>query len=38
MIASTESSHKKLLVNAEKTVGAKLNEAEVKIAEIQKVG
>ncbi|OEL28372.1 hypothetical protein BAE44_0010611 [Dichanthelium oligosanthes] len=31
-----KSSHKKLLVNAEKTVGAQLNDAEVKIAEVQK--
>ena len=34
----TESSHKKLLVNAEKTVGAQINDAETKIAEVQKVG
>ncbi|CAL4916594.1 unnamed protein product [Urochloa decumbens] len=31
-----KSSHKKLLVSAEKTVGAQLNDAEVKIAEVQK--
>ncbi|CAN6288250.1 unnamed protein product [Urochloa humidicola] len=31
-----KSSHKKLLVNAEKTVGTQLNDAEVKIAEVQK--
>lgn len=29
-------SHKKLLVNAEKTVGAQINDAETKIAEVQK--
>lgn len=34
----TESSHKKLLVSAEKTVGAQINDAEIKIAEVQKVG
>ncbi|GJN20573.1 hypothetical protein PR202_gb07965 [Eleusine coracana subsp. coracana] len=33
-----KSSHKKLLVNAEKTVGAQLNDAESKIAEVQKRG
>uniref|UniRef100_A0A804PF56 Desynaptic2 n=1 Tax=Zea mays TaxID=4577 RepID=A0A804PF56_MAIZE len=31
-----KSSHKKLLANAEKTVGAQLNDAETKIAEVQK--
>ncbi|XP_006661760.1 meiosis-specific protein PAIR3 [Oryza brachyantha] len=31
-----KASHKKLLQNAEKTVGAQLNDAETKIAEIQK--
>ncbi|TVU30997.1 hypothetical protein EJB05_22659, partial [Eragrostis curvula] len=31
-----KSSHKKLLVNAEKTVGVQLNDAESKIAEVQK--
>ncbi|KAG2646224.1 hypothetical protein PVAP13_2KG495900 [Panicum virgatum] len=31
-----ESSHKKLLANAEKTVGAQLNDAETNIAEVQK--
>ncbi|CAD6247869.1 unnamed protein product [Miscanthus lutarioriparius] len=31
-----KSSHKKLLVNAEKTVGAQINDAETKIAEVQK--
>ncbi|PAN47576.1 hypothetical protein PAHAL_9G256000 [Panicum hallii] len=29
-------SHKKLIVNAEKSIGAQLNDAEVKIAEVQK--
>jgi hypothetical protein len=38
LIASTELSHKKLIVNAEKSIGAQLNDAEVKIAEVQKVG
>jgi hypothetical protein len=38
MIVSTGSSHKKLLVNVEKTVGVQLNDAESKIAEVQKVG
>ena len=38
MIPSTELSHKKLIVNVEKTVGAQLNDAEAKIAEVQKVG
>ena len=38
LFTSTESSHKKLLVNAEKTVGAQINNAETKIAEVQKVG
>jgi len=37
MILTTESSHKKLLVKAEKTVGSQLNDAESKIAEVQKV-
>jgi hypothetical protein len=36
-IASTEASHKKLLQLAEKTVGSQLNDAEIKIAEVQKV-
>ncbi|KAF0926058.1 hypothetical protein E2562_020734 [Oryza meyeriana var. granulata] len=31
-----KASHKKLLQNAEKTVGAQLNDAEIKIAEVQK--
>ncbi|KAJ1269302.1 hypothetical protein BS78_07G201200 [Paspalum vaginatum] len=31
-----KSSHKKLLANAEKTVGSQLNDAETKIAEVQK--
>uniref|UniRef100_A0A0A8ZFL0 Meiosis-specific protein ASY3-like coiled-coil domain-containing protein n=1 Tax=Arundo donax TaxID=35708 RepID=A0A0A8ZFL0_ARUDO len=31
-----KSSHKKLLVNAEKTVGAQLNDAETKIDDVQK--
>lgn len=37
IFASTEASHKKLLQNAEKTVGAQLSDAETKIAEVQKV-
>lgn len=36
IFASTEASHKKLLQNAEKTVGAQLSDAETKIAEVQK--
>jgi hypothetical protein len=38
MIVSTGSSHKKLLVNVEKTVGVQLNDAENKVAGVQKVG
>jgi hypothetical protein len=37
MIASTEASHKKLLQHAKKTVSAQLNEAEIKMVEVQKV-
>ena len=37
MVASTEASRKKLLLNAEKTVGSELNDEETKIADVQKV-
>uniref|UniRef100_A0A453A8Y7 Uncharacterized protein n=1 Tax=Aegilops tauschii subsp. strangulata TaxID=200361 RepID=A0A453A8Y7_AEGTS len=36
MVASTEASHKKLLQHAESRVGSQLNDAEIKIAKVQK--